>query len=226
MKKPRVILADDQTIVLDGLRKLLEEEFDLVGTAQNGRELLRISPMLHPDLIVLDICMSLLNGIETARQLAKIPPVPKLVFLTEHSTPDYVTEAFRAGGSAYLLKKCSAAELIAAMHQVVRGFAYVTPLVAKEMIGSLLAHPPDQAGIGGARTLTRRQREVLQLIAEGHSSKEIASILKVSPRTVEFHRACIVAKLGLHTTAEMTKYAMAQGITGPLTAAIIIISGA
>jgi DNA-binding NarL/FixJ family response regulator len=211
MKRPRILLADEQRIFLDGVQKILEGEYDLVGDAEDGRELMKSAATTHPDVVVLEILMPLLSGMEAARQLSKVSPHSKIVFLTALSDPKYVTEAFRVGASAYLTKKCPAAELIGAIREVLRGNVYVTPLVAKDMIGSLLAGGPEPLP-ASSRVLTQRQREVLQLVAEGHSTKEIAAMLKISPRTVEFHRARISTILGLHTHFEVTRYAMAHGL--------------
>jgi DNA-binding NarL/FixJ family response regulator len=210
MRRPRLLLADDHTLVLEGFRKLLESEFDLVGTAENGRALVAAAQQLKPDLILLDISMPLLNGIEAARQLSKILPHTKLVFLTMHADPAYVTEAFRVGASGYLLKRSAASELVNAVHEVLRGRCYVTPLVTREVLHSFLGPAPKSGASPG--DLTTRQREVLQLTAEGHSTKEIAAILNVSVKTVEFHKARLMRQLGLRGTAELTKYAIQHGI--------------
>jgi DNA-binding NarL/FixJ family response regulator len=211
MKNPRIILADEHRIFLEGLQKILQAECDLIGLAEDGRELMKSAAATHPDVIVLEILMPLLSGMEAARQLSKVCPHTKIVFLTALSDPKYVTEAFRAGASAYLVKKCPAAELIGAIREVLRGNVYVTPIVAKAMIGSLLAGAPESQR-ASSRVLTQRQREVLQLVAEGHSTKDIAAVLKISPRTVEFHRSSIASNLGLHTPLEVTKYAIAHGL--------------
>lgn len=211
MRKPRVLLADGQRIFLDGLQKILEEECDLIGDVEDGRELIKSATATHPDVVITEILMPLLNGMEAAVQLSRVSPLTKIVFLTAFSDPKYVTEAFRVGASAYLVKKCPAAELIGAIREVLRGNVYVTPMVAKAMIGSLLAGVPESL-LTSSRVLTQRQREVLQLVAEGHSTKDIATVLKISPRTVEFHRSSIAANLGLHTTLELTKYAMEHGL--------------
>jgi DNA-binding NarL/FixJ family response regulator len=209
MNRPRVLLADDHTMILAGLRSLLEPDFDLVGTAENGRAVVDLATRLKPDIILMDISMPLLNGIEAAVQLKKIVPQSKIIFLSMHGDVAYVKEAFRAGASGYLVKRSAASELVAAMHEVLRGRTYVTPLVTKDMMESFL-EPADQAEQLHSR-LTPRQREVLQLVAEGHSNKEIATVLKVSTKTVEFHKYNLMLALGIRTTAELTQYAMRHG---------------
>ena len=213
MTKPRVLLADDHTLVLEGFRKLLEEEFELVGTVEDGRALLTTAPILQPDVVLLDIAMPSLNGIEAARQLKKMMPEVKIIFVTMHADSAYVTEGFRAGASGYLLKRSAAAELAQAIHAVLRGQHYVTPLITSDLVRALIDSPPEHQSRPAA--LTPRQREVLQLVAEGHSLKEIANTLKISVKTVEFHKAQIMEQLNLHTTAELTKYAITHGLTPP-----------
>ena len=213
MTKPRVLLADDHTLVVEGFRKLLEEEFDLVGTVEDGRALLKAAPTLQPDVVLLDIAMPSLNGIEAARQLKKIMPEVKIIFVTMHADPAYVTEGFRAGASGYLLKRSAAAELAQAIQAVLKGQHYVTPLITMDLVRALLEDSPEHQS--KPAPLTPRQREVLQLVAEGQSLKEIANTLKISVKTVEFHKAQIMEQLDLHTTAELTKYAIAHGFTSP-----------
>lgn len=211
MSRPRVLLADDHTLVAEGLRKLLEGECELVGIVEDGRALLEAARRLRPDLILLDISMPLLNGIDAARQLKKLMPEVKLVFLTMHADPTYVSEAFRAGASGYLLKRAAASELTLALQEILKGHYYVTPHVVKDVLSPLLEPAPGSSS--KLKELTPRQREVLQLVAEGHSIKEIAAVLKVSVKTVEFHKSKIMEQLGLRTTAELTKYAITHGLT-------------
>jgi DNA-binding NarL/FixJ family response regulator len=211
MKRPRVLLADDHTLILEGFQRMLESQCEVVGTAEDGRALLAAAQKLRPDVIVLDISMPLLNGIDAARQLKATLPEAKLIFLTMHADPAYVTEAFRAGASGYVLKRCSSSELTRAIQEVLKGRSYVTPLVTKDVLQSALMPSPGPSK-GFSSTLTPRQREVLQLVAEGHTLKEIASLLHVSVKTVEFHKARIMQHLGLRTTAELTKYAIGQGL--------------
>jgi DNA-binding NarL/FixJ family response regulator len=215
MTRIRVLLADDHVLVLEGLKRLLAADFDLVAMAENGRELLEVAGKLMPDVVLMDISMPILNGVEAARQLKKMQPDVKIIFLTMHAEQPYVQEAFRAGASGYLLKRSAASELVQAIREVVRGRTYLTPLIAGEF-----QHPfhersaksrrqPRSKPAGG---LTKRQREVLQLVAEGRANKEIAGIMKISIKTVEFHKSGIMQTLGLHTTAELTRYALRHGI--------------
>jgi DNA-binding NarL/FixJ family response regulator len=210
VNKPRLLLADDHTLVLEGLKSLLASHVDLVGAVADGRELISAAEQLKPDVIVLDISMPGLNGIEAARRLRKSLPGAKLVLLTMHGDPAYVNEALRLGVAGYVLKRSAFAELVTAIQEVVKGLRYVTPL--------LKVAPDPALGLRGetgwAKGLTGRQREVLQLVAEGLSAKEVASILRISVKTAEFHKANLMRRLGLHTTAELTKYALRHRVTG------------
>jgi DNA-binding NarL/FixJ family response regulator len=211
MKKPSVLMADDHSLILAGLRKLVEGECEVVGTVEDGRALVAAAQTLRPDLILLDISMPLLNGLEAARQLRTLVPASKLIFLTMHTSPAYATEAFQAGAAGYLLKHSAALELSQAIKSVLQGQHYLTPLITKDVLDSVLT--PSTGERGTATALTTRQREVLQLVAEGHGTKEIATILSVSVKTVEFHKARLMQQLDLHTIADLTKYAITQGIT-------------
>ena len=206
MSRPRVLLGDDHTLVLDGFRKLLEDRCEVVGTAEDGRTLLRMAQELQPDIVTLDISMPQLNGVDAARKLKKILPRTKLIFVTMHADPAYVNEAFKAGASGYLLKRSAGSELLQAIQSVMDGQCYVTPLVAKGLVQSVITGGRPQ--VLKDTLLTARQREVLQLVAEGMTVKEIASALNLSPKTVEFHKSQIMTELDLHTTAELTKYAL------------------
>ena len=212
MTQPRVLLADDHAMVLAGLRKILEPEYDLVGTAGDGRELLELAASLKPDVVVVDISMPLLNGLDAVRQLKKTDSSVKVVFLTMHADVDFATEAFRGGASGYLLKHSAVEELPKAINEALQGRVYITPLVAKGVLSSLMDSPAPTPSQGV--DLTSRQREVLQLVAEGRTIKEIAGILNVSPRTFEFHKTNLVKVLGVRTTAELTRYAVKRGIVG------------
>ncbi len=209
MNRPRVLLADDHTMILAGLRSLLESDFDLVGTAEDGRALVEAATHLKPDVILMDISMPIMNGLEAARQLKRLVPQSKIIFLTMHGDVSYVKEAFRVGASGYLIKRSAAPELLSAIHEVLKGRTYVTPLVTKDMLDSFFepTTPLDKLNC----KLTPRQREVLQLVAEGHSNKEIATILGVSTKTVEFHKYNLMQALGIRTTAELTQYAIRHG---------------
>ncbi|MFZ1804795.1 MAG: response regulator transcription factor [Nitrospira sp.] len=214
MKKPRVLLADDHTFVLEGFKKLLEEHCELIGAVEDGRALVDAVVDLQPQVVILDISMPRLNGIEAAKKLKKQLPEVKLIFVTMHAETVYVNEAFRAGASGYLLKHSAATELAQAVQSVMNGNFYVTPLIARDVVTSFLN--PEQSRSATMDDLTTRQREILQLVAEGFSAKEIADQLKISHRTVEFHKAKIMEQLHLHTTIDLVKYAMAQGlVTSP-----------
>jgi len=203
-------MADDHTLVLEGIRKLLENEFELVGAVEDGHALLGLAEELRPDVILLDISMPLLNGIEACRQLVRSMPKVRVIFLTMHADVVYVEEALRAGGVGYLLKRSAASELITAIKAVMRGERYVTPLIDwKESTTSIRRK---EARTKASDRLSPRQREVLQLVAEGRSVKEIAAILQVSAKTVEFHKSALMDRLGIHTTAELTRYAIEHGL--------------
>lgn len=211
MSKARVLLADDHTLVLEGFKKLLEPHCEIVGMVEDGRGLLEAAARLQPSLVVLDISMPLLNGIDATRQLKAVLPDLKVIVVTMHADPAYLNEAFRVGASGYLLKRSAGSELIQAIEAVLNGHCYVTPLLTKGLINSALGSgaPP----VAQQPVLTPRQREVLQLVAEGKSVKEIAQLLNISPKTVEFHKTHIMDQLDLRTTAELTKYAMTHGLT-------------
>ncbi len=213
MKKPRVLMADDHSLILAGLRKLVEIECEVVGTVEDGRSLVEAAQKFQPDLILLDISMPQLNGLEAARQLRVLVPESKLIFLTMHASPTYATEAFQAGASGYLLKRSAASELSLAIRSVLHGQHYLTPLITKDVLGSVLNPSSGERGMPVPMALTPRQREVLQLVAEGRGTKAIATALKVSVKTVEFHKSRIMQQLDLHTTASLTKYAITHGIT-------------
>ncbi|MBS0183180.1 MAG: response regulator transcription factor [Nitrospira sp.] len=212
MTRLRILMADDHSLVLAGLRRLVEEEGDVVGTVEDGRALIEQAQRLRPDLIFLDISMPLLNGLDAARQLTKLVPDSKLIFLTMHATPTYVTEAFKVGAVGYLVKQSAAEELKQAIQAVWRGQHYMTPLVTKDTMGATL-HPSQEPVCKRPVTaLTPRQREVLQLIAEGKSTKSIAFLLHISVKTVEFHRTRLMEELSLHSAAELTRYAVSEGL--------------
>ena len=213
MKKPRVLMADDHSILLAGVRKLLEERYDVVGMVEDGRALLAAAERFKPDLILVDISMPLLNGLDAVRQLRKSQPDVKLLFLTMHASPQYATEAFKAGGNGYLLKQSAVSELPEAIEAVLQGKYYLTPSIAKPIIEQALKAEEKPTVKGSIAELTSRQREVLQLIGEGKRTKEIAELLKLSVKTVEFHKNCLMKELDLHTTTELVRYAIKQGLT-------------
>lgn len=211
MTKPRLLLADDHSLVIEGIRRILEDHCDVVGAVEDGRALVEAAETLRPEIVLLDISMPLLNGIDAARRLKQQHPEIKIIFVTMHADRAYVNEAFKAGASGYLLKRSAGTELLQAIESVLGGNSYVTPLIAKDLIQAAVH---GTGGVPPARdVLTPRQREVLQLVAEGHSVKEIASLLSISPKTVEFHKSQIMDQLDLRTTAELTKYAITHGLT-------------
>ena len=208
--RPRLLLADDHTLLLEGIRLLLEPEFELVGSVEDGQALLAAAKTLKPDVILLDISMPVLNGIDAARRLRKILPSARLIFLTMHADADYVAEAFRAGAMGYLLKRAAASELLTAIREVLKGNHYVSPLVTRNALELLISTPKPRGKFSDR--LTPRQREVLQLVAEGRTRKEIAAILNISVKTVEFHKATLMRELNLGTAADFTRYAIEHGI--------------
>jgi DNA-binding NarL/FixJ family response regulator len=210
MSSARVLLADDHKILGEGLRSLLEPEFELVGIVEDGRALIEAAVEYRPDVIVVDISMPLLNGIEAVRHITKLNPAIKFVFLTMHTDVIYATKAFAAGAVGYVLKQSAASELLTAIREALKGRMYVTPLIAKDLLQAYVdrAHAPSNSPL----TLTPRQREVMQLLAEGHSAKEVAAILKISARTAEFHKYRAMEILGLRSSAELIHYAIKHGI--------------
>lgn len=209
MRRPRILLADDHAILLEAFQKLLEPEYEVVGTASDGRELLAAAPKLRPDVIVTDISMPNLNGLDACRKLRKILPEVKVVFLTANEDPDLAAEAIRSGANGYLLKGSAASELFQAIKSVLNGRTYITPLVAEGMIGSLMGGSPGRSAID---KLTIRQREVLQLLAEGNTMKKAARILSVTPRTIAFHKYRIMEELRIETNAELIQFAVKNGL--------------
>ena len=207
--KPRLIIADDHTLLLDCLRLMLEPEYELITVVGDGRALLDAAAEIMPDVILLDIAMPVLNGIDAARQLRTIAPESKVIFLTMHSEPGYVAEAFRCGASGYLLKRSAGSELKSAIREVLNGRHYISPLVAEGRPEPLAPHLP--AGKSVPTGLTPRQREILSLVAEGCSRKEIAARLNISVKTVEFHKAALARGFRLRTTADFTRYAIEHG---------------
>jgi DNA-binding NarL/FixJ family response regulator len=201
----RVLIADDHTLIAEAFQKLLEPACDVVGTVTDGRALIAAARDLRPDVIVLDMAMPLLNGLDAARFIKKMDPTIKLVFVTVTEDPDIAAEAFRAGGSAYVLKRSAGAELLTAINEVLKGRSYVTPLVTDGVVQSLMrGKESDDKG----RVLTTRQCEVLQLLAEGKSMKEAADILQISTATVAFHKYRIMEQLHIKTSAELIRFAV------------------
>jgi DNA-binding NarL/FixJ family response regulator len=209
MIRPRVLLADDHTLLLEAFEKLLSDDCEIVGTVANGRALLEAAARLKPDIAVIDIAMPLLNGIDAARLLKQSQPSLRIIFLTMNEDPDVAAEAFRAGASGYLLKRSAVSELLTAIREIMMHRSYVTPLVTEGLVGAMInVRDPGR----GADDLTPRQREVVQLIAEGRSMKEAASILGIAARTVAFHKYRIMEQLRLKSTAELIQYAIRHHI--------------
>jgi DNA-binding NarL/FixJ family response regulator len=211
MPKPRVLIADDHALVAEGLKSLLADQYEVIGISPNGRRLLVDASTLRPDIIVLDIGMPELNGIDAALQLGKLVPEAKLVFVTQQIDIQYLRAAFRAGGVGYVAKQSAAHELLIAMKRALAGAVYVTPLL-KDVFPDLSLRELRQSSDVFAKELTTRQREVLQLVAEGKTIKEISASLEISSKTVEFHKNALMNELGLRTTAELTRYAVSRGI--------------
>ena len=209
MKRTRILLADDHSIMCAGLQKLLEHHYDVVGSVGNGIELMKVAKELKPDVVLLDLAMPLLNGLAAAPELKKILPHVKIVFLTMNPDSDIAAEALRAGASAYLIKTSNAHELLQAVHDVLRGLSYVTPQIRRAMEKTFIRDPNAQ---NHPRHLTNRQREVLQMLAEGRPMKEIAFVLQISHRTVRFHKSGIMEELSISTNSELVQYAMKHGI--------------
>ena len=201
-----VVLADDHAVVAEGLGALLKEKFTLLRTVYDGRALVAAVAELNPDVVVTDISMPLLNGLDAISQIKSASPAANIIILTMHIEPDLAVQAFRAGASGYLLKTSPGEELVEAVRQVAQGRAYLTSLIAKDLI-SVLLEAKKESPAGGEK-LTGRQREVLQLIAEGRTMKEVASLLHISPRTAESHKYEIMNVLGAQNTAELVQHAI------------------
>jgi DNA-binding NarL/FixJ family response regulator len=212
MKRPRILLADDHTLMAEALGHMLQTDFDVVGTVSDGRALIKAAAELKPELVVVDIGMPLLNGLDAADQLKALHPDIKVIFLTQNREPRFAVEAFRRNASGYLLKDSAASELTTAIREALNGRSYVSPVIAKGMIDHALNAEPNDSG---SRELSPREREVLQLLAEGKSMKEVASVLDISPRTVEFHKYRVMQLLGVKTNAELVQYAIRHGLIAP-----------
>ncbi|MFZ0583632.1 MAG: response regulator transcription factor [Candidatus Acidiferrales bacterium] len=209
MRRPRVLLADDHQMLLDALKELLEPKYEVVGLVTDGRAVLKVAEKLRPDIIVLDIAMPQLNGLDAGRQLKQSMPGVKLIFMTMNEDPYLVGEALRAGASAYLLKQAAGFELDEAITEVLKGGSYVTPSAAKGLDNISLREPKNREV---APEPTARQREVIQLLAEGRTMKEIARLLYITPRTVAAHKYAVMELLQLKTSAEVVQYAIKHRI--------------
>jgi len=208
MRKPRVLLADDHTLVVEAFTKLLEPEFEVVGTVADGRALLASALRLSPDVVVIDLGMPLLNGMDAGHELKHSLPQAKLIVLTMSEDYDLAAEALRHWASAYLLKKSAGSELVKAIRQVLKGNTYVTPKVAQRLLEEFVRNPRPER----TKALTPRQREVLQLLAEGRTMKEVAAILNVATRTVAFHKYRIMEEYGLKTNSDLVRFAIREHI--------------
>lgn len=209
MKLPRAILADDHTLVAEALCQLMALHFEVVATVADGHALVASATALKPDVIVVDIAMPLLNGLEACRQLKQKMPGVKFIFLTMNEDPELAVEAMRSGASGYVLKKSAASELLQAMQLALRGKSYVTPQIVRGMQECFIRNPQ---GTCHPKSLTARQREVVQLLAEGKSMKEAADVLNVAPRTVAFHKYRIMQDLGFKTNADLIQFAVKNRI--------------
>jgi DNA-binding NarL/FixJ family response regulator len=209
MHRAKVLLADDHTMVAQGLASLLREAFDLVGTVGDGQALIDAAQRLRPDVIVADLAMPVMDGLEALHRLKAQRSPAKVIFLTMHADAQLATAALRAGAAGYVLKHAAGEELLSAIQAVLQGRTYLTPLIAQDVITSLMA-PERQPAV----PLTPRQREVLRLIAEGRRMKEIAATLQLSTRTVETHKYAMMQALGVHSTAELVRYAIQLGLVG------------
>ena len=210
MSRPRVLLADDHRMMAEGLKALLPDEFELVGIVEDGRGMIEAAERLRPDVIIADVAMPNLNGFEALTRLRKSHPNIKVVFLTMHQNAAYARRALDAGASGFVVKHSAAEELVQAIHAALKGKTYITPSLTKQVIEE--AESGARGQNGGARSLTLRQREILQLLAQGRSAKEIASDLSISARTVEFHKYQMMEMNGLHSSAELIHFAIKHGI--------------
>jgi DNA-binding NarL/FixJ family response regulator len=209
MKRTRILLADDHKMFLHSLKLLLEREFEIVGMVEDGRSLVTAAEKLAPDVILVDVSMPLLNGIEAARQIKRVDSHVKVIFLTMHAEVTYAIRAFEAGASGYVLKHASPSELFTAIRGALKGRTYVSPMIAGELVQSYRSG----SQLDESHWLTKRQREILQLLAEGYTAKEIAAILSVSTRTIESHKYSLMSKLHLKTSSALVQYAIRHGIT-------------
>jgi DNA-binding NarL/FixJ family response regulator len=207
----RVLLADDHPIFLQGLKALLErEKFEVVGLATDGRQAVKMAEKLKPDVAILDLAMPLLNGLDAAREIGKASPTTKKILLTNYTDEQYILDALRAGVNGYLVKTKAAVDLIQAIHEVSRGALYLSSGVSRELLQAYLENEASRVN-----PLSGREREVLQLIAEGKTTKEIAGILGVSPKTIETHRMRLMEKLHIYETAGLVRYAIRRGVIQP-----------
>ena len=209
MRRTTILLADDHTMFCAGMQKLLEPAFEVIGCVQDGRELIKTAAEMNPDLVLLDVGMPLLNGLEAGRELKKVMPRVKLIYLTMNADAEVASEAFRIGASGYLLKNSPGDELLQAVHNVIQGTSYVTPQIGRAMEEMFIRDP---MSLNRPKVLTDRQREVLQMLAEGQSMKEIAFTLQISHRTVQFHKYKIMEEFELKTNSDLLRFAIRERI--------------
>lgn len=210
MKRLRILLGDDHSFVLKGIRALLEGHFEVVGAEGSGKALVEAALCLKPDLVVLDVSMPIMNGIDAAREIKKALPSTKLVFLSMHSNAIYLRKALEVGASGYILKSGAAEELLTGIEEARKGKIYITPHFGQEVIESVRGWRDHKAG--APLELTQRQKQILQMLAEGKQNKEIAEIAHISVRTVEFHRSRLMTKLGAHSIVDLTRFAIQEGL--------------
>jgi DNA-binding NarL/FixJ family response regulator len=208
--RSRILIADDHTLVAELCKKLLETEFDVVGTVSDGHALVRAAGELKPDVIVVDVAMPILNGLDAARQVKELLPAVKVIYLTMNPDIEIAAEAFRRGANGYLLKTCAAAEMVLAVRNALRGKSYMSPALSRDTVNFL--RKQDKQLVNEDERLTERQREVLQLLAEGKVMKEVSTILHMSTRTVAYHKYRMMEVLGAKSTAELVKYAIKHHI--------------
>jgi DNA-binding NarL/FixJ family response regulator len=209
--RARLLIADDHTLLAEACKKLLEPEFEVVGIVDNGRALLRLAVELKPDVVILDIAMPQLNGLDAGDQIKHLLPATKLVFVTMNMSPEVAAEAFRRGASAYVVKSSAAEELLRAIRRALKSESYLSPLITKETVDFLLRSASSYVE---EKRITRRQSEILQLLAEGMSMKGIANVLNLKPGTVAFHKYRMMETLGLKTNAELLQYAIKHHFVG------------
>ena len=210
MMRIKVLLADDHRIVAEGLKRLLETEFELVGIVEDGRALLAAAENLNPDVIISDITMPELNGVEALEELKKVNPDVRLVFLTMHHNVAYARRALEAGALGYVLKHSAMGELIMAVRAASMGQTFISPAISGELLSAM--REGDKADMDPVQKLTLRQREILRLLVDGHSAKAIASRLEISARTVEFHKYSMMETLGVASSAELIRFALQSGV--------------
>ena len=214
MGRIRILLADDHTVVRQGLRKLLEErpDWEVIAEAGDGREAVRLTEQHKPDVAILDVAMPLLNGIEATRQITRRVPATRVLVLSMHADEAYVTQILQAGATGYLLKDSADVDLLKAVGEAAQGRSFFSPAIARVMLDDYVRQLADKGVTDRYETLSEREREIFQLIAEAKTNKEIAALLNVSPSTVETHRAHIMEKLDLHSAAEIVLYAVRRGV--------------